>query len=69
MAALTPTELTALEMLVGVRAPSGVTQQTLQSLLDGGWCALDRYGQVVPTDIGVRATAPQHMKDITPWPR
>lgn len=66
MAELTPRLLGALEILVGVRAPERIPQSTLQYLVATGYCYVEHTGRVIPTDMGVRATAPQHMKDITP---
>ena len=64
MTILTPEELVTLEMLVGVRAPVRTTQEILHSLVENGWASVDRFGQVIPTDAGVRVTAPQHMNPL-----
>lgn len=66
MAALTPAARTALEVIVGVREPYPIDQATLVSLVEDGWCRVDSIGQISPTLTGIRATAPQYMKDITP---
>lgn len=60
---LTPRLLTALEILVGVRVPERINLETLSELVDGGWCWIEHTGRVIPTETGIRATAP--MKDIS----
>ena len=67
MQILTPEMIKALEVVVGVRRPEQVRADAMQQLVDDGLMGVDRTtGAVLPTDQGVRATAPQYMKDITP---
>lgn len=66
MATLTAEEMHTLEMLVGIRPPGNTTAAILSSLQENGWTRVGVHGQYVPTDAGVRVTAPQHMKDVTP---
>lgn len=63
---LTPAALEALEIIVGVREPKRVERKVIMGLMRDGWVYSDHLGQVFPTDAGVRATNPEHMKDITP---
>lgn len=67
MQLLTPEKIKALEIIVGVRRPAQVSADAMQQLVDDGLIGVDRTtGAVLPTDSGVRATAPQYMKGITP---
>lgn len=64
---VTPLEMTVLEVIVGVRAPlnSGVgVPDAVRMLSSIGLLAIVDAGQLVPSDAGIRATAPQHMKGI-----
>lgn len=65
MQILTPEKVKALEMIVGVRRPEQASAEAVQELMVEGLIGVDQFtGALVPTDSGVRATAPQHMKEI-----
>lgn len=65
MQILTPEKIKALEVVVGVRRPEQVNADAMRELQADGLIGVDRTtGAVLPTDAGVRATAPQYMKEI-----
>lgn len=67
MQILTPEKLRALEMIVGVRHMPRVRLKVISELVEDGFIQSDPYyGAGIPTEEGVRATAPHFMKDITP---
>lgn len=67
MQILTPQKLHVLEMFVGVRPLRRVPLRTVEELTLEGFLQPDPYfGAAMPTETGVRATAPHFMKDITP---
>ncbi len=67
MQIITAKMMLALEIMVGVRAPVTVPVEVLSDLATEGLLARDGFtGVIIPTEAGVRATAPQYMKDITP---
>lgn len=66
MQILTPEKIKALEVIVGVRRPEQVSTDAMRQLVADGLIGVDSTtGAILPSEEGVRATAPQYMRDIT----